>query len=199
MVGIYKITSPTDKIYIGQSWDIEKRFASYRNRGCNGQPKLSASFKKHGFVNHKCEVIHELPIDVSQDVLNNYEILFIASHADCGIEMMNLRKGGEQGGKLSEESKQKIREARKRQVISPEVYKLIALKRTGIKRGATPESVRRKQSLARMGKEPWNKGKTGLLSDEVRKQISDKLKGHKQNPEQLEARRRTMRALGYWK
>jgi hypothetical protein len=29
MIGIYKITSPTDKIYIGQSIDIDKRKLDY--------------------------------------------------------------------------------------------------------------------------------------------------------------------------
>lgn len=31
MVGIYKITSPTNKIYIGQSKNIRKRFNNYQN------------------------------------------------------------------------------------------------------------------------------------------------------------------------
>lgn len=30
LIGIYKITSPTDRIYIGQSKDINKRFNSYK-------------------------------------------------------------------------------------------------------------------------------------------------------------------------
>ena len=29
--GIYKIISPSNKIYVGQSWNIEKRFKKYKN------------------------------------------------------------------------------------------------------------------------------------------------------------------------
>ena len=35
MVGIYKITSPSGRVYVGQSTNIEKRFAEYRGlRNC---------------------------------------------------------------------------------------------------------------------------------------------------------------------
>ena len=31
LIGIYKITSPSNKIYIGQSLDIDRRFKTYKN------------------------------------------------------------------------------------------------------------------------------------------------------------------------
>jgi len=34
MIGIYKITSPSNKVYIGQSINIEKRFKSYKRYDC---------------------------------------------------------------------------------------------------------------------------------------------------------------------
>lgn len=53
MIGIYKITSPNKRIYIGQSIDIERRFATYkRNNPINKQPRLYGSFKKYGVENH---------------------------------------------------------------------------------------------------------------------------------------------------
>ena len=30
MIGMYKITSPINKVYIGQSWNIESRIRSYK-------------------------------------------------------------------------------------------------------------------------------------------------------------------------
>ena len=48
MIGIYKITSPSNKIYIGQSIDIEKRFYYYRKLYCLKQVKLYRSFIKIG-------------------------------------------------------------------------------------------------------------------------------------------------------
>ena len=69
MIGIYKITSPTKKVYIGQSQNIEKRFYYYKRECCKSQPKLYTSIKSHGFNNHKFEVIEEC--DVSE--LNSRE------------------------------------------------------------------------------------------------------------------------------
>lgn len=107
MVGIYKITSPTNKINIGQSWNIEKRKKDYSTFNCKGQIKLYNSLIKHGWNNHKFEIIHKLPQDVSQEVLDNYEIFYHQLYKDCGFEMLNIREPG-RGGKLSEETKQKL-------------------------------------------------------------------------------------------
>lgn len=61
MIGIYKITSPSKRIYIGQSINIEKRKISYKNLTNNVkcQIKLYNSIKKYGWDNHKFEVIEE--------------------------------------------------------------------------------------------------------------------------------------------
>ena len=52
MIGIYKITSPSDRIYIGQSIDINKRFRKYYNLKCKQQPKLYNSLCKYGVDAH---------------------------------------------------------------------------------------------------------------------------------------------------
>ena len=49
MIGIYKITSPTGRIYIGQSIDIEKRIIKYQNIKCKSQRLLYNSLFKYGF------------------------------------------------------------------------------------------------------------------------------------------------------
>ena len=62
LIGIYKITSPSGKIYIRQSVCIKSRWASYRVLNCKGQPKLYRSLNKHGVKNHVFEVIEECKI-----------------------------------------------------------------------------------------------------------------------------------------
>ena len=57
MIGIYKITSPTGRIYIGQSVNIEKRLKSYKALNCKTQTKLYKSLKKYGYKNHLFEII----------------------------------------------------------------------------------------------------------------------------------------------
>jgi group I intron endonuclease len=59
MIGIYKITSPTGRIYIGQSTDIQKRWDSYARTQGKGQARLCRSFLKHGIALHTFEVVEE--------------------------------------------------------------------------------------------------------------------------------------------
>jgi group I intron endonuclease len=63
MIGIYKITSPTGRIYIGQAVSIEKRKKSYEKSKCKGQTRLYASLVKYGFCEHLFEVIEECSIE----------------------------------------------------------------------------------------------------------------------------------------
>lgn len=56
---IYKITSPTDKIYIGSTTDFKNRVYKYRRCLCKDQTRLYNSIKKYGFDNHILEIIEE--------------------------------------------------------------------------------------------------------------------------------------------
>jgi group I intron endonuclease len=57
--GIYKITSPTGRIYVGQSRDMKARWNTYKRNleGILGQPKLYRSFLKYGVDKHIFEII----------------------------------------------------------------------------------------------------------------------------------------------
>lgn len=59
MIGIYKITSPSGRIYIRQSRNIKSRLSRYRNHDCKNQPALYNSILKYGFNNHKFEILEE--------------------------------------------------------------------------------------------------------------------------------------------
>lgn len=69
MIGIYKITSPSGRIYIGQSINIEKRFLSYKGNLAKGQKLLNRSFIKYDIKNHIFEIMEECLIEQ----LNNRE------------------------------------------------------------------------------------------------------------------------------
>ena len=62
MIGIYRIISPTGRVYVGQSVDTEKRFSFYRSIACKSQPKLYRSLLKYGHESHVFEVIKECEI-----------------------------------------------------------------------------------------------------------------------------------------
>ena len=46
MIGIYKITNPSNKVYIGQSTNIKERFRKYSKLSNKRQIKLYNSFQK---------------------------------------------------------------------------------------------------------------------------------------------------------
>lgn len=94
LVGIYRITSPSGRMYIGQSWSIKDRWRLHKCLDKAGCPLLINSFKKYGADAHKFEIIHALPQDVSQNVMDEYEILYINQYKDCGIPLLNIHKGG---------------------------------------------------------------------------------------------------------
>lgn len=124
-IGIYRIISPSGKIYIGQTWNSRKRFSNYKNLYCKTQIKLYNSFKKYGFNNHNIEIIHELPEDVSQDIMDNYEKLYVEQYKSCCVELMNLREPGSRG-KHSEESKKKMRDNWNRPIPTDKIKEKIS-------------------------------------------------------------------------
>jgi len=64
MMGIYKVTSPTKRVYIGQSIDVERRLNEYLNlRNYKSQVKLFRSINKYGVSNHKFEILEECKIE----------------------------------------------------------------------------------------------------------------------------------------
>ena len=102
MVGIYKIISPNGKTYVGKSTNIEERFKSYQYEGRRkNQLKLNNSIKKYGLENNVFELLEEC----SEFDLNEREIYWI-DKLDTVKNGLNLMYGG-QGGKQSQEVKNK--------------------------------------------------------------------------------------------
>lgn len=102
MIGIYKIVSPTGKVYIGQSIDTERRLQEYVNSNkSKGQPKLHRSLVKYGFSEHIFEVIEECSVEE----LNTRE-RYWQEYYDVLKEGLNclLTKAGNRSGKMSKES-----------------------------------------------------------------------------------------------
>lgn len=155
MIGIYKITSPSGKVYIGQSWNIIHRWADYGRLTAKYQRLLCFSFNKYGKKAHTFEVIHQLPVDVDQSVMNDYEQLYIDLYVSAGAVMLNLAKAGG-NGKPSEETRLKLSRARLgkkpwntglRNHLSPEVVEIIRAKSTGVKQ--SPETIEKRMKHIR--------------------------------------------------
>lgn len=178
-IGIYKITSPSGRIYIGQSKRIERRFRDYKLlRQCNKQILLYRSFSKYGVENHSFEILEICSIEL----LNNRERYW--------QEYYQSANGGLNCVYINSDDKKKE--------YSIESKKKMSINRTGDKnhmfgrKGKDNPQFGRKQSEEQRAKySPKRKGvakpkgfgekvaqanRTRVISEETRKKISDSAK-----------------------
>jgi group I intron endonuclease len=94
---IYKITSPTGRIYIGKTKRLKTRIWEYRWRSKKRKSIIHDSIKGYGWDTHKLEIIEEC-----DDVfLNEREIFWIKKLNSFYLDNilgMNMTKGGDGGG-----------------------------------------------------------------------------------------------------
>jgi group I intron endonuclease len=145
-IGIYKITSPTGKIYIGQSVDIPERLSAYKNLKCVNQPKIFASISKHGWAKHTFEVVQFCNREELNDLERHYISQLKSMDRDIG---MNLQSGGNSKYEIAESTKQKLREHNLGKKLSPETKRKIA---DGNRGKNVSEETRRNISKALTGK-----------------------------------------------
>lgn len=112
MIGIYKITSPSGKVYIGQSVNIHNRFNKYLNiNNSKGQRKLNNSFKKYGVENHIFEIIEECEfeqLNIRERYWQDYYDVLGKNGLNCVLTETNSKIRI-----LSEEYKRKISKSKK--------------------------------------------------------------------------------------
>lgn len=105
--GIYKITSPNGRCYIGKAVDIYKRWSYYNSSNRKRQPLLFRSLNKYGRDAHIFEIIHEC----EEKWLNFLEMFYIRLYQSFDKKYgMNSTLGGDgiYGYKHTEETKIKI-------------------------------------------------------------------------------------------
>lgn len=142
MIGIYKITNPKGKIYIGQSIDIEYRIKSYKKLiRCKSQKKIYNSLIKYGINNHFFEVIEECSIELLNERERYWQDFYNVLKFGLNLKLTNTN---DRSGKMSIESRQKMSNAQ------------IGNKKTlGLKRS---ELQKQMISQRMIGNKPWNKG-----------------------------------------
>lgn len=105
--GIYKITSPTGRIYIGQSTDIQRRFRDYlKKRSVEKQKRLYNSLQKYGPENHTYEILQLCEIKEMNAIERRYQDLYDAT-GEMGLNIRTTNDG-KRSGTLSQISKDKI-------------------------------------------------------------------------------------------
>lgn len=166
---IYKITSPTNRVYVGSTFSTYARFRTYRNLKCREQRRLYNSFVKHGVLNHKFEVICEC---VQSDRFSK-EAYFGALYDVLGKNGLNCSLPKIDGYKtVTEETRKRIGEKSIGQKRSPETILKMSQWQIGRK---LPESTKNKLSLIASKRK---------LSEETKRKIGEKSKGRKLTEEQ---------------
>jgi len=117
-IGIYKITSPKGRVYIGQSTDILKRWKSHKHNYKRFNWLLYNSFKKYGFDKHKFEIVTEC----ASEELNELERYYQEIYNCLGKGGLNciLTKSSDKTGAMSTETKLKLSIALTGKVRTPE-------------------------------------------------------------------------------
>jgi group I intron endonuclease len=100
---IYKIESPTGRIYVGQTKHLRQRIACYkfnytRNKFSSGHNKLYNSLGKYGFENHKFSIIEEVDDSILYE-REKYWIKELNTYCFDNPKHLNMSRGGEGGGR----------------------------------------------------------------------------------------------------
>jgi len=172
MIGIYKITNPKGKVYVGQSINIERRWYNYEHHENKGQPLLKRSFDKYGLDKHKFEIIEECLVEE----LEIREIFWTEQFNACHPLGLVLRVGGK-NGYLSEETKNKIGDGNRGKIVTNETKKKLSLCKKGNLNmlGKThSDKTKLKMSKSRLGKTD---------SEETKQKKSDSNKGRVKSKE----------------
>jgi group I intron endonuclease len=167
MIGIYKITNPKGKVYIGQSTDIEKRKKQYQNLEKEGLgPKIFNSIKSYGWEQH----IHEIIEECSLEQLDEREIYWGQFHQTLDSKFgLNLRLGKGRGI-CSEETKDLIRLKATGRKLSNEAIEKIRQSKIGNK-----YNLGRKHSEETKQSPQYKNRKKGKITPERNKKIKEKL------------------------
>ncbi len=173
---IYKITNKiNNKCYLGQTTDLKTRKKAYRDWKwkCVHQEKLYNAFMKYGYDNFTFEVLDDAQ---DQDTLDFLENIYMLCY-DSIQSGYNIREGGA-NGKMSEETKQKMRNIKRSDEFKAKVSTNNA--RYWLGKKMPPEMVE-KQTASRRGDKHCNYGKH--LSEETRRKISKAKTGFKHSEE----------------
>jgi len=129
MIGIYKITNPNGKVYIGQSTNIPYRFLLYKRISCKQQKKLYNSLLKHGVKNHSFEIIENCSIQLLNERERYWQDYY--NVLENGLNL-RLTKSTDRNGYFSNETKIRMSNAQKGKKPSLETRKKFSDRMKGV-------------------------------------------------------------------
>jgi group I intron endonuclease len=167
MIGIYKITNAINsKVYIGQSWDIDRRWYEHKHYPKQDNQHLQRAMNKYGLINFKFEVVlHIKDGPFTQRYLNTYESKFIEMFKSTESAFGYNKKSGGANGRPTAETRARLSAAQAGRQVSVETRARLSASLLG---HSVSNATRAKISQGNIGK---------VISDEHRSQISRATKG----------------------
>lgn len=168
--GIYKITNPKGKIYVGSTENIHIRKRFYQSILCKSQTKIFNSLRKYGWENHSFEILEECTFENLYPLERAWGMFYNVLDEKTGLNL-KLPGNGESKGLVSNETKERMSESKKG-ILFSEIH-LLNLS-TSHKGKLLSEETKLKMSLAAKGRK---------VSDDVRANMSRAQKGRKVSEE----------------
>lgn len=162
-VGIYCLTSPSGKSYIGQTKALTKRLNSYKNLNCKNQTAIYSALRKYGSENFIFTILEECPIEE----LNDAEKFWISYFGSMTPRGYNIKIGGtEIRQKLSLETLLKFRNRQLGKPVSQQTRDRISKSNMGKK--LSQESIN-KISKSHTGKKQTKEHNNSVAEAERKK------------------------------
>lgn len=165
---IYKITSPTGRVYVGSTVNIIRRISEYKRAHCKFQFKIYRSIKKYGYKNHRLEILAQCTtIDIYKQ-----EAYYGVLYDVLGGNGLNLQipKHGAEFSAITECTRAKMSNTQKGKIMPESAKETLRQLRLGSK---MPESHKIKMSLIfkghkyNLGKKHSAETKAKMSSDRV--------------------------------
>jgi group I intron endonuclease len=171
---IYRIKNKiNNKVYIGQtSRSIEQRFTEHCNNNIS-QSAIANAINKYGRENFEIEMLAKAD---SQEALDELEIFYINTNSSLTPDGYNLKTGGLEGSRYSDESREKMSLARIGTTLSEETKQKMS--DTHLKRWKTDDGTLAKKRSKDV-KNAWN-------SADYREKIEKAKTEYWQNPNNRE-------------
>lgn len=192
IIGIYKITSPSGRIYIGQSRNFKSRCSDYKSLDkVVKQRRLYNSYVKYGVENHKIEFIEECLFEKLNIVERKWQDYYdVTSKNGLNCVLVGTE---EKPYVMTEESKLKISAAHKGKIMSLETREKLSKSHTGKKLSEehilkiSKGSKIAKKVIDTLTNEIYNSAaELALILNINRKSFNNKLSGRKKNNTQYQ-------------
>lgn len=168
--GIYKITSPSGKIYIGQSIDIDKRWKDHKKHNGIG-PKLKNSYIKYGFDSHIKDTLEECSINQLKEREIYWKQYYLDLHGWSSMLFCEIYDMG--GGPKSKETKVKQSISQKANLAKPEIKEkrkincTLAANRPGVQEKAVANTDWVTREINRLKSMDYSKLKKPVLQFDI--------------------------------